>query len=449
MSGATPLSPKRQFFSAVGAPLSGGKLYVYAAGTTTPITTWQDQAESTPNTNPITLDSRGECLMWVDSSAVYKEVLFDAAGNMIYSADNLSGMNSAAVLAAASYASGFKNRLINGNMLVNQRTQGLATGNAIYPVDRWAFTHVVATSGQGQASVTNNIPSPSGGVYIELSCTTAKPSLNSTDVENIIQVIEGVNVRDLQWGTANAKPVTVQLWAYGTPGFVLPLSFRNSANNRSYVTTITLTAVPVLYTVTIPGDSAGTWLSAVKTVGIYVAITFAAGSSFVTGTPNAWTNGQFVTAAGATNGLAAVSNIARVSDIQLEKGSVATSYESRSFSYEQFLCMRYYEKSYDYGTIPGSAVQPGCEQWAVPATTVVAAGGVLVRYKVPKMVPGTVRMISAAGTLNFISDFANSTTRACTIGSQGENGFLAFATWVVASNGFNAGLHWDCNSDFF
>ena len=96
-------SPRWQFFStSTGKPLVGGKLYTYSAGTTTPLATYTDSTGSTPNTNPIVLDSRGEASIWV-GSGLYKFVLKDAAGNTIWTEDNhnlydLSAINSSITL---------------------------------------------------------------------------------------------------------------------------------------------------------------------------------------------------------------------------------------------------------------------------------------------------------------------------------------------------------------
>ena len=81
-------SPRWQFFDSVtGAPLAGGKLYTYAAGTTTPLATYTDSTGATPNANPIVLDSRGECRIWA-GDALYKFVLEDSLGNLIWTEDN-------------------------------------------------------------------------------------------------------------------------------------------------------------------------------------------------------------------------------------------------------------------------------------------------------------------------------------------------------------------------
>lgn len=80
--------PIFQFFDANGAPLAGGKLYTYVAGTTTPHATYTDSTQDTENTNPIILDANGECVVWMDETA-YKLVLNDANDVLQWTRDNV------------------------------------------------------------------------------------------------------------------------------------------------------------------------------------------------------------------------------------------------------------------------------------------------------------------------------------------------------------------------
>ena len=83
-------TPKLQFFDANGDPLVGGKLYTYAAGTTTPLTSYTDSTGVSANTNPIVLDSRGEANVWLDET-FYKFALYTAANVLIWTVDNING----------------------------------------------------------------------------------------------------------------------------------------------------------------------------------------------------------------------------------------------------------------------------------------------------------------------------------------------------------------------
>ena len=93
MTAALTPVPKIQFFANDGTPLVGGKLYSYAAGTTTPLATYTTYAGTVANTNPVILDSRGEANVWLDD-ALYKLALYDADNALIWTVDNISSINS-------------------------------------------------------------------------------------------------------------------------------------------------------------------------------------------------------------------------------------------------------------------------------------------------------------------------------------------------------------------
>lgn len=82
--------PKAQFFDASGSPLVGGKVFTYAAGTTTPLETYTSESAVTPNTNPVILDSRGECDLWFSAASSYKVVLKSATDVLQWTVDNIS-----------------------------------------------------------------------------------------------------------------------------------------------------------------------------------------------------------------------------------------------------------------------------------------------------------------------------------------------------------------------
>ncbi len=98
MTAAIATIPKKQFFKANGDPLVGGRLYTYLAGTSTPTATWQEEDQTTLNTNPIILDGRGECLLWLAPGQQYRLALHDAADALIWSVDDVGGGVSAGAL---------------------------------------------------------------------------------------------------------------------------------------------------------------------------------------------------------------------------------------------------------------------------------------------------------------------------------------------------------------
>jgi len=112
MASLTP-SPKLQFFDANGAPLSGGKLYTYEAGTTTPLVTYTDYGAGTPNANPVILDSRGEASVWLGSLA-YKMLLKTSADATVWTVDNMNHGDTATLAALAASGGSALVGYING-----------------------------------------------------------------------------------------------------------------------------------------------------------------------------------------------------------------------------------------------------------------------------------------------------------------------------------------------
>jgi hypothetical protein len=114
--------PKAQFFDANGSPLVGGKVYTYAAGTTTPLATFTDASATTPNTNPVILDSRGECNLWFATATSYKVVLESATNVLQWSVDNIATYGTIA-------GQNFDNVAITGGTVTGVTFTGNITGN--------------------------------------------------------------------------------------------------------------------------------------------------------------------------------------------------------------------------------------------------------------------------------------------------------------------------------
>jgi hypothetical protein len=129
-------TPKLQFFDANGAPLVGGKLYTYAAGTTTPLASYTDSTGNTANTNPIILDSRGEANVWL-SGAIYKFALYDSTNVLVWTVDNINGSTFASNATgtgsqtAFSVVNGFTAIYING-VYQNRNTYTVTSGTVTF-----------------------------------------------------------------------------------------------------------------------------------------------------------------------------------------------------------------------------------------------------------------------------------------------------------------------------
>jgi hypothetical protein len=240
---------------------------------------------------------------------------------------------------------GFRNRIINGDMRIDQRNAGASvTVNStilVYPVDRFF--------GQGQSTdgvftLQQSSTAPTGFTNsVVATVTTADASVGATQFYLFGHRIEGFNVSDLGWGTANAKPITISFWTRssltGTFGGVVT----NNAFDRSYPFTYSISVADTweYKTVTIAGDTSGTWLT---TNGVGVRLFWGLGvGPDRSGTAGAWAGAQYFSATGAVSVIGTLNATWYVTGVQLEVGSVATPFERRPYGTELALCQRYFQ----------------------------------------------------------------------------------------------------------
>ena len=263
---------------------------------------------------------------------------------------------------------GFKNRLINGGMAIDQRNAGASvTGiyGSVYPVDRWPVYGSVANKLTAQRSST----APTGFSNSVLITSSAATSFGSTDEYSIWQKIEGFNVADFGWGTASAATVTLSFWVRSSLTGTFGGGATNGAYNRSYVFSYTISAANTweYKTVTIPGDTTGTWITN-NGNGLYLAFDLGSGTS-LRAAPGSWGAGYYIAPTGATSVLATNAATFYITGVQLEKGSTATSFDYRPYGTELALCQRYYETSYAAGTKVGTAAANNNVNCGVGSTT--------------------------------------------------------------------------------
>lgn len=238
---------------------------------------------------------------------------------------------------------GFKNRLINSDMRIDQRNAGAAvtinsTANT-YTVDRWA------AAGQGTDGVytaQRSTTAPSGFTNSLLATvTTADASIGSTQSYLLTQFIEGLNASDLAWGTASAAPVTLSFWVRSSLTGTFGGCLQNSANDRSYPFSFTINSANTYEqkSITIAGDTTGTWLTDTGR-GINVRFSLGVGSSYKT-TAGAWAAGNYFAPTGSVDFISTLSATFYITGVQLEKGSTATSFDYRPYGTELALCQRY------------------------------------------------------------------------------------------------------------
>lgn len=238
---------------------------------------------------------------------------------------------------------GFKNRIINGAMVIDQRNAGASVTptDALYTLDRWQARLSQAskyTVQQNAGSVT-----PPAGFTNYLGITSSSSySVISSDFFAIAQSIEGFNATDLSWGTANAQTVTLSFWVRSSLTGTFGGSFINSGYSRSYPFSYTISSANTWEqkSVTIAGDTSGTWLTT-NGVGIRIWLGLGVGSTG-SGTAGAWVGSQVFVPTGSTSVVGTSGATFYVTGVQLEKGTQATSFDYRPYGTELALCQRYY-----------------------------------------------------------------------------------------------------------
>jgi hypothetical protein len=252
--------------------------------------------------------------------------------------------------------SGARNRIINGDMRIDQRNAGASaslTSSQTYFLDRW----FAVEDTDGTMTIQQSSTAPTGFQNSAILTTgTADASLGSTQLAYVAQKPEGFNVADFDWGTANAKTVTLSFWVRSSLTGTFGGAISNSAFNRSYPFTYSVSAANTWEqkSVVIAGDTSGTWP---KTNGIGMQIFWGLGvGSTYSGTAGSWAGTGYISATGATSVIGTAGATFYITGVQLEAGSVATPFERRSYGQELALCQRYYFKTFAQGTAPAQNV---------------------------------------------------------------------------------------------
>ena len=240
-------------------------------------------------------------------------------------------------------SAGRKNLIINGDMRISQRNGTTATnvtgGYTSLDRIRWSRSTAGAMTSQ---QVTDAPP----GFYnsMKITVTSTDTSIASGEYHYFRQMIEGNNINHLNWGSSNAKTVTLSFWVkssiVGTHGG----SLWNDGFDRSFPFTYTINSANSWEhkSITIPGCPDGTWVAGTGR-GINLALVQISGTTY-TGTPNQWNSAGNIAPLNTLNLLATSGATFYITGIQLEVGKNATDFEHRSYSEELALCQRYYQK---------------------------------------------------------------------------------------------------------
>lgn len=351
---------------------------------------------------------------------------------------------------------GMKNLIINGDMAINQRYGGgaiSAVNSSGYLVDRWAGYQ--AGGGGAKFNTGRNqlgFSTPDAHIYYLNTNVVSAYTVTATDRFGIVQYIEGFLAAQLMYGTASAKTATLSFWVRSTITGLFGGAIRNSSNNRSYPFTYTISAANTWEkkSITIPGDTSGVW-NRTNLMGIAIFFGLGTGTTYK-GPAGAWAGAEYNDAVGTVNLVATNGANWNITGVQFEAGLTATEFERRDFATELQLCQRYFEKSYDVETPPGTATNNG----AVSGSTGELARNVAVTsfFRTTKRTVPIVSYYDIQGNLaraTFVNAGTGAETSNINTISVQHNGFNTAQWWGTTNTAGAAGFyrtHYLANAEF-
>jgi hypothetical protein len=302
-----------------------------------------------------------------------------------------------------------RNRIINGDMRISQAAGGAGVnpvGQAVFPVDRF---EIILYGGSSTAIQSNTVAPTGFNSSFYLNISTGYSAISSAYAQ-MQQNIEGLNIADLGWGTANAQTITLSFWVRSSLTGQFGGALRNAALNRSYPYTYTINSANTWQkvSITITGETTGTW-AADNTIGVTVIWDMGCGSNYQ-GTAGSWVAADKRGVTGDTSVMAVSGANFYITGVQFEAGSVATPFERRSYGLELSLCQRYYE------VIDGWVANPNS------STSIVLNG----TYKVSKRAAPTLSLSTSTPTFAIWGG-----------GNFTGSGSTINATYLNSTTGFN------------
>ena len=263
-----------------------------------------------------------------------------------------------------------KNYWINGCLSFWQRGDSFTNiASSAYFADRFMF----GKSGSATVNVTksSSIPTLSESKFpfsnsVQFTVGTAQTSLAASDQYVFGHLLEGLIVSPIY-----GRKITISFLVKSSVLGTYAMSLRNLAGNRSYVATYTINQINTYErkSITLTHDSLGVW-DKTSDIGIRLFLTLAMGTTYQAPQLNTWLDGNYLSHASCTNGVATAGATFNFTGFQLEEGTEPSNFERAGGNYinELALCQRYYKKSYPFGTAPGTATTIGCMYFTSSST---------------------------------------------------------------------------------
>jgi hypothetical protein len=251
------------------------------------------------------------------------------------------------------------NLIINGDFRIDQRNAGAMVTASGYCIDRWQLAANPVGKGQWQRATGGAGAQAIGFGYMFQYTTTSAYAFAAGEYQYLMQNIEADFTAGLAWGTPNAQPATLSFWVSCTLTGTFGGSLRNAALNRSFPFTYTIPVANVWtkISITIPGDTTGTWVFQGNASSMNVGFSLGAGAtpSAPGGTANTWQGSNYLSVAGAVSINAVNGATFSITGVKFEIGSVATPFNRQTLAEALTACERYYQVFqnlmwYTYGT---------------------------------------------------------------------------------------------------
>jgi hypothetical protein len=329
-------------------------------------------------------------------------------------------------VAAPANSMGFRNRIINGDMRIDQRNAGASVpgDTNIFGPDRFRAASTQNSKFTMQQNAGSVTPPAGFKNYLGITSSSAY-SVLAGDYFLVGQPVEGFNTSDLGFGAAGASTVTLSFWVRSSLTGTFGGAINNSSFNRSYPFSYTISSANTWEQkfVTITGDTTGTWIGATNGVGLYLWLNLGTGSTGST-TANAWAAGAYYAPTGATSVVGTSGATFYITGVQLEAGSVASPFERRDYGRELMMCQRY---------LPAVIAESTLDSLSSAVITSTTAAYVTLKHPVTARTRPTGVTASAA---NIITVSGASVTSAIAFNNAGTE----YTTLVLTSSGLTTGV---------
>ena len=352
---------------------------------------------------------------------------------------------------------GRRNIVINGEMKVAQRSAsvvGLGAAAGYFTLDRWRMAVGAATA--GRFTMAQVADGPAGiANCLKLTTTTADTSIAAGEALILQTRFEGQDLQQLKKGTASAEQVTVSFYVKGNAAALYVCELFDQDNTRSITQSFAVTTAWNRIELTFAADTSDpldddTANSFSLQIWLHAGATYT-GGTFAVNTWNDSTNANRYAVADRTSIFDATSRTFFITGVQMEVGSTATEFESRSFGEELALCQRYYEHSYNYGVAIGTTTYDGGSfvgGSATTRTTGYIAGG-SIDFRVEKRGDPTIVAYDQAGasgkSQRYELGVSNTNNSAIAIGHTDLRNFMCYSN--TGSNATGLFLHFTATAE--